>query len=68
MAGKKVVLSRTGWKKWPEYNCYHNGHHYEIIRYPGEQYYTIFLDGEIIECCDRLKEIRESIAAGDYEK
>lgn len=68
MAGKKVVLSRTGWKKWPEYNCYHNGHHYEIVKYPGEEVWNVTMDGEPMDGSYWLKEIRASIAAGDYEK
>lgn len=63
----KVVLHRTGWEKWPEYNAYHNGHHYEIVKYPGADIWTVTMDGEQQDGSYWLKEIRESIAEGDYE-
>lgn len=67
MASNKVTLHRTGWTKWPEYNCYHNGHHYEIYKYPGEECWCVTMDGESKDGSYWLREIRGSIAAGDYE-
>ena len=67
VASEKVVLHRTGWKKWPEYDVWHNGHHYEICRYPGEEVWTVVVDGEAKEGSYWLRDIRGSIAAGDYE-
>lgn len=67
MAKKKAVLSRTGWTKWPEYNCYYNGHHYEIVKHPGEDVWTVMMDGEPKDGSYWLRDIRGSIESGDYE-
>ena len=64
----KVTLHRTGWEGWPEYNCYHNGHHYEVVKYPGYSLWNVSIDGTPVGASYWLKEIRESIALGDYEK
>ena len=67
MKTNKVTMHRPGWKKWPEYDFYYNGHHYEIWKYPGEEVWSIMVDGELKDGSYWLRDIRGSIAAGDYE-
>ena len=60
-----ITLHRTGKRS---YETTHNGHHYEVFKEVGEAVWCITCDGEYKDGSYWLKEIKESIACGDYER
>ena len=63
---KQITLHRVQ-NNWPTYEVDHNGHHYEIEKFPGEQIWNVTVDGTPTDGSYWLKDIKGSILLGDYE-